>query len=401
MYRPGFGDCFLVMLQNGKRRFNALIDFGVHHGGNIHTLEGIMDDIEAQTKGRLDLIIASHAHQDHISGFGKFNSRFAKFKIDEVWLPWTEDPRNRRASLLKQKQSLLFEKLYSEIQLKLRRRRGHPELTTALNVLVNLRGNEKALRALATGFGTNGTVRYLRQGYRRSGLGGIDGPTARVLGPPDDDLFLARMDPPVDQRYLFAASEPTGAIHPFADHEIRRATKDWKKFAEDHPILTQKDEEELKASIENPAKNLAFALDSIRNNTSLVVLFLFKGKSLLFPGDAQWGSWQFIMQDMEVRNILGELDFLKVSHHGSRNATPRQLVECLNPEKLIAVMPTQVEPFPTIPREPLIDALAERCSCGIVVRSDHVTVKNAPNQPAPQMPPGFTKGDLWIDYDFE
>ncbi|HEY2171990.1 MAG TPA: MBL fold metallo-hydrolase, partial [Candidatus Angelobacter sp.] len=155
MYRTGFGDCFLLTLQSGRRQFNALIDFGVHTGGNIDTLGKIMEDIEVETSHRLDLIIASHAHQDHISGFGRFQSRFANFRIDEVWLPWTEDPRNRRANLLRQKQAILFEKLHSEIQFMLRRRGARPELRTALNVLLNLRGNEKALRALATAFGTN------------------------------------------------------------------------------------------------------------------------------------------------------------------------------------------------------------------------------------------------------
>lgn len=401
MYRTGFGDCFLLTLQSGRRQFNALIDFGVHTRGNLHTLESIMDDIEVQTSRRLDLVIASHAHQDHISAFGTFQSRFANFKIDEVWLPWTEDPRNRKANLLRQKQNIVFENLHSEVESMLKMRGVRPELRTAFNILMNLRENEKALRALATAFGTNGTVRYLRQGYRRSGMGGNEGLMVRVLGPPDDDLFLARMDPPVSQRYLAPPNEPTEKIRPFADHEVRRTGKDWENFSRDCPVLTKREEKELGAFVQSQTESLAFAMDSIRNNTSLVVLFLFKGKSLLFPGDAQWGSWQFMMQDAEVQHILSELDFLKVSHHGSRNATPRQFIASLKSEKLNAVIPTQVEPFPTIPRKPLIEALAQRCCSRIVVRSDHVRIANAPNEPAPEMPRGFTIGKCWIDYDLD
>jgi hypothetical protein len=209
------------------------------------------------------------------------------------------------------------------------------------------------------------------------------------------------MDPPVSQRYLASSSQPTETIRPFADHEVRRATKDWEKFSDDCPVLKKKEEEELVALVQGQTENLAFAMDSIKNNTSLVVLFHFKGKSLLFPGDAQWGSWQFMMQDAEIQHILSELDFLKVSHHGSRNATPRQLVESLKSEKLAAMISTQVEPFPTIPRKPLIEALAQRCCSHIVVRSDHVSIANAPNEPAPEMPHGFTIGKYWIDYDLD
>ncbi len=66
MYRPGFGDCFLVSFGNAGKEEHVLIDFGAHMHGEIGTLEGIMNDIELTTNKKLALIVASHAHRDHM-----------------------------------------------------------------------------------------------------------------------------------------------------------------------------------------------------------------------------------------------------------------------------------------------------------------------------------------------
>jgi len=52
--------------------------------------------------------------------------------------------------------------------------------------------------------------------------------------------------------------------------------------------------------------------------------------------------------------MLNEVDFLKVAHHGSENATPVNVVHALKDSGLAVMVPTQVKPFPTIPRMPLL-----------------------------------------------
>src|SRR5262244_407406 len=77
-------------------------------------------------------------------------------------------------------------------------------------------------------------------------------------------------------------------------------------------------------------------LNSFLNNQSLVILFNFKGKKLLFVGDAQAGNWEHWLFGTDTpdnkpngspiasaQQILTSLDFYKVGHHGSGNATPR------------------------------------------------------------------------------
>lgn len=127
-------------------------------------------------------------------------------------------------------------------------------------------------------------------------------------------------------------------------------------------------------------------------------MFRYRGKAMLFPGDAQWGGWQSWIGSDDGKRVLGEVDFLKVGHHGSHNATPVDVVAGLRPKGLAVMVPTQVKPFPTIPRKPLLAALEKPGR--VAVRSDWVKVKNAPAAPkVPAKPPkGYSVGKLWVDY---
>ncbi len=83
MYRVGFGDCFLVSFLNQKiggalKDYHILVDCGVHSKGNIGTIDQVVDDVLTTTKGKIAVVVATHAHQDHMSGFGD------KFKDAEI-----------------------------------------------------------------------------------------------------------------------------------------------------------------------------------------------------------------------------------------------------------------------------------------------------------------------------
>lgn len=91
MYRTGFGDCFLVSFGSATSGRHILIDFGAHAHGEIGTMDAVMHNLELATGKKLKVIVATHAHRDHISGFGKFAERFREFRIGEVWMPWTDN----------------------------------------------------------------------------------------------------------------------------------------------------------------------------------------------------------------------------------------------------------------------------------------------------------------------
>jgi hypothetical protein len=161
-----------------------------------------------------------------------------------------------------------------------------------------------------------------------------------------------------------------------------------------------------------------------------VVLFNFKGKNLLFVGDAQAGNWEHwifgtdtpdkkasgTISD-EAKKILTSLDFYKVGHHGSSNATPIAVVNMMNKasHKFPAMCSTQKDVYgkenlhdPTtgteVPRIPLLNALGAATA---LVRSDQIKIslgdaKTEPamvNEPLPSSAVGtrFEQGPLWID----
>ena len=76
---------------------------------------------------------------------------------------------------------------------------------------------------------------------------------------------------------------------------------------------------------------LVTILDTVMNNTSVILLFELGGKKLLFPGDAQIENWSYALKDeknsKKVLPLLADVDVYKVGHHGSRNATPKSLFE--------------------------------------------------------------------------
>src|SRR2546425_5004900 len=90
-YRVGFGDCFLVSFPVSGEHRHILVDCGVHSRGDIHTIQDAIADIAQETGKRLEVVVATHAHQDHISGFGSGREVFKTFSVEEVWMPWTEN----------------------------------------------------------------------------------------------------------------------------------------------------------------------------------------------------------------------------------------------------------------------------------------------------------------------
>ena len=57
--------------------------------------------IAETTTTHLDVLVATHEHWDHVSGFEPAKNWFKDFRIDKVWLAWTEDPDNATARKLR------------------------------------------------------------------------------------------------------------------------------------------------------------------------------------------------------------------------------------------------------------------------------------------------------------
>src|SRR6267142_404485 len=99
-YRHGLGDCHLVSFSKpDKSLFHILIDCGVVDvtPEPEKVMAWLTQDIATETldskKGKpvIDLVIATHQHTDHLSGFRQAKAAFEKMVMKRLWLAWTED----------------------------------------------------------------------------------------------------------------------------------------------------------------------------------------------------------------------------------------------------------------------------------------------------------------------
>src|SRR4051812_4533777 len=102
MYRDILGDCFLLRFPKSAGTVHMLIDCGILQGmpSARERAQRIMANIRSITS-RLDVLVATHEHVDHLSGFAQAREIFSDIEVDELWLAWTEDPRDEQANRLR------------------------------------------------------------------------------------------------------------------------------------------------------------------------------------------------------------------------------------------------------------------------------------------------------------
>lgn len=389
MYRPGgLGDCFLLAFAGeDDTPCYVLIDCGVFVGtpGAAERMPLIAADIEAATGGRLDVLVVTHEHWDHLAGFSFARDVFQRLRVGEVWVAWTEDPKHPLARQLRERRQQALTALVAATHRM--QAVGDPRAADLLEILA-FHGDLQARKAPTTAeqlqfVQSLAPVRYCRPGQPPNFLPGAPAVRAYVLGPPEEEVLLKRSNPRRGQVYeraklsgfasqeaslqpggFYAAAraEASAVEAPFnhqfvmpladlADPQMQPAYAEFFReqygFGEgesDGPAWRRIDQDWLGA-----AEQLALNLDDDTNNTSLVLAFeLPGGKVLLFPGDAQAGNWMS-WADVHWPTIdvpLGGLDLLrrvavyKVGHHGSHNATlAAQGLELMERDDLIALMP--------------------------------------------------------------
>jgi hypothetical protein len=96
----------LLLLPDNR---TILVDAGFHMSGvgafkGNELAEQIIADVEEATgKARIDVIVATHRHQDHVYAFN--SDRWSEVEVGEVWLPWVEDPEDEDAVKLWKKKT--------------------------------------------------------------------------------------------------------------------------------------------------------------------------------------------------------------------------------------------------------------------------------------------------------
>ncbi len=101
MYRLNeLGDCFLVTFAAGTSKTRMLIVCGSFRNGapSIARLSTIVGSIKSELAGAtLDIVVGTHQHNDHVSGFVHCEDAFREIGVEQVWLSWLDDPNDAMA----------------------------------------------------------------------------------------------------------------------------------------------------------------------------------------------------------------------------------------------------------------------------------------------------------------
>ncbi|MGJ7518038.1 hypothetical protein ACSFE6_27330 [Pseudomonas baetica] len=403
IYRHGLGDCHLVTLHaDGGATYRILIDCGVIIGTANATkmMTDVMEDVLTESGGNIDLLVATHKHWDHLSGFVQAKDAFAKLNVGEVWMAWTEDPDDEKARELRKDNDEALAMLQS----------------AAMRLQMDAPDSEHPLMELLGFFGASARI------TTQSALDAVRNKTANVkywnpetdpphdlpnvgakiyvLGPPREEDKLRNMNGPKSpgskttyklaleafNQYLTPAINEDESQLPFA-----RPYNIPAQVAQSVPFFqarywNQEDWRRIEDAWLDDATGLALQLDNVVNNTSLVMAIeLNEGEVLLFAADAQVGNWLSWKDrkwtDPEGTQVTGpdllrRTIFYKVGHHGSSNATAREYGLELMENLQVAIVPVDhamalKRKWGDIPFKTLMDALEEATkSRGFTLRTD-------------------------------
>jgi len=372
MFRQGHGDCFLLGFssKNGNRPTYVLIDCGYIPGSqrvldSERSIEEFPKEIGRITGNRLDVVVMTHEHQDHLNGFGsRHASHFETFRIDEAWLAWTEDPKDSLANRLREDHRDQLLQLLERRKALARAFGAESPEVQELESFLSLElgddfaavdpassNNKQAMKKIKDK-ATN--LEFLSPGREPLLVPGTE-VKVYVLGPPRTERLLLDEDPRAEEgfpeknhRFHFSTTDPHDqAFLPFTLEtgtplkEARTTNPFLKKVYGNEPTSPPKDRTEVNGTADwrriddewllGSSEQLALALNEGINNTSLVLAFELPktGKVLFFPADAQRGSWvswprykwEEETRTVTARELLARTVLYKVSHHGSHNAT--------------------------------------------------------------------------------
>jgi beta-lactamase superfamily II metal-dependent hydrolase len=329
MYNVGLGDCIYLKVPDQNKDVHILIDCGNKFselellGQHIGELKEELPD-DGAGKKRLDLLVVTHPHEDHHKGFEE--EFFNDLKIERIWLSPAYDRLNPNAQGFHSLQDAAQRALKSLSEVAL------GDMKAEVEELLSLTKAEAIEMLCNTLPQTNGIEPlYVSADTPQDQLQVFDDPaiSLKVLGPMGD----------IDAYYLggdglqISGSEFTS--QGLADEYAALFQPPETEVIQFPKNISAQDFKLLRGRVHPDALAAAEIAGHVANNLSVVLLLEWHGRRLLFPGDAEWkkafkgevkagrsnGSWNVMWKERKDE-LSQPLDFLKIGHHGSENATP-------------------------------------------------------------------------------
>lgn len=436
MYQQGLGDCFLLSFPKGDGgSVHVMIDCGVVLGTSEPktVMQKIAKDVEKTTNKKVDVLVITHEHWDHLSGFtpGQAQKDFENIKFDRLWLAWTEDEKNALANALRTERELkkaaavATKKKLKESAAKAigPKAKALEKRVARLGAVMEFTGTDgdggegaggtKGALDFLKGKAPGSKTETFKPGIPPFDLPGLPKNQVRVyvLGPPEDKEKLGKLNPGKEGfpqgknkgfgsemslagAYMAAFSGEGELAQPFPA-SFRKKMSDLNEVLGNRYLSADNQWRNIDDDWLAVGERLALQLDSDTNNTSLVLAFEFveSGDVLLFVGDAQAGNWlswdEHTWQvrdgngekhDVKAEDLLRRTVFYKVGHHGSHNATLKEKgLYRMESGRLAAVIPVDenvahdVKGWKHMPLPEIMDELKARCA--VVFQSDKEPTK--------------------------
>lgn len=311
-YNVLFGDALLVSWDEDDGVHHAWIDFGNFHNDANAVFEKVYNDVLVRTGGKLDLLVVTHRHMDHMEGFYSLRKRFkADFTIKRLWhahvTPALDQVFTIAERALRGMLPASIPDSDSEIGRMFRNNFG----ATGDKIR-----KQMAAFLKEAGVPASRTFRIHRGLDLKQALPpGLQALDIEVLAPETNSKrYLQPLEHALRARGI-AISAVNGRITTTRENPFEGARA--MKFGKS-PLAGLADFARLRRQLQSGGLDVLAAVDTTRNNTSIVLRLIHGSARLLLVGDAEETSWEL----MRKNGATFSANVIKIGHHGSINSSP-------------------------------------------------------------------------------
>ncbi len=340
-YNVLFGDAILVEVPDGGQKRFILIDVGnvlAGEGGKDSPLLDALSDVAERTSGRVDLYVMTHEHLDHVQGLRYAADNGVTLRADHVWMTASAAPDYYDTHENARKKKLDLMEAVHAFAAVLGAEQVPPSLAAIF--AMNLKTDDY-VEHIRSQLAAEANVHYVHREQPLDGLHAFTEATFRLLAPEEDTSAY------YGSRHAHLAQPAAAAASGAKSRPIPLPGVDAGAFYQ------------LIDRMNTGLLDSLLAIDKAANDTSIVFEMSWRGRRLLFPGDAEQGSWRMMADKTDLQPV----DLLKVGHHGSRNATPPpEILDLVLPparrDQAVALVSTCAHVYPGVPDEG-VEALLE------------------------------------------